>query len=270
MVKFPIYITSHGRPINQVAEDLKKEGLDYTIVVNKDQVKDYKKHHKNVMIGDKGHYGAYNSIFNKHKDGDFVWVLQDNGGSFRKPYTFKKAFEELETQTNKDTGMLGFKNGNFHFKHPKYTKNSFLLNFILHQVKDNIRADPKSLYFLEIDLLTNYIKNGLHSIRNNDIHLLSKVSGTYNIDGGGNSSLYLKNVSGLPKEQSDNLIKDLNKKQLRKIVDRTVVKNSTTAKDNMIKKFNIPLSFFRKGAKGQWGIVEGFFKKVDKLFNTNK
>ena len=91
------------------------------------------------------------------------------------------------------------------------------------------------MYFLEIDLLTNYIKNGLHSIRANDIHLLSKVSGTYNIDGGGNSSLYLKNVSGLSKEKSDNLIKDLNKDQLRKIVDRTVVKNSITAKNNMVK-----------------------------------
>lgn len=261
MVKFPIYITSKGRPDNEVSKDLKKEGLDYIIVVNKDEVNEYKKLHKNVMVGGKGHYGAYNSIFDKHKDGDFVWILQDNAGKFKNG--FKKSLSSLESQANKDTGMLGYKNLNFHFKHPKYTKNSFVINVILHQVKDNIRADPNTLYFLETDLLTNYIKNGLHSIRDNDIHLTSKKTFT-DLDGGGNTSLYLN-----PDNKKSNFIKDLNEKQKKKIVMDNLIKQSKKARDNMIKKYKLPLDYFKLGTDGRYGIVEGYFKKVDKLFNKN-
>jgi hypothetical protein len=230
MVKYPIYITSHKRPENEVAKELKRLNLDYTIVVNKDQVAEYKKHHKNVMVGNKGHAGAYNSILNKHKDGDFVWVIQDNAGDFKRPHTYKTALETLEKAVNKDIGMAGFRNMNFQWPWPTYTKNNMLLNVILHQVKDNIRADVKSLYFLEIDMLANYIINGLTNIRNNDIWLLSKKTATA--------------------------------KERQEIVDKKIMKMSIDAKKNMMKKFKLGEDMFRKRPNGTWNIAEGFFKKL--------
>lgn len=258
MVKFPIYITSKGRPENDTAKQLQKEGLDYIIIVNKDEVDDYKKFHKNVVVGDKGHYGAYNSALNRHKDGDFIWVLQDNAGKIKGGY--KRAFESLEKMATPETGMLGFRNANFHFKMPKYTKNSMIINAVLHQVVDGIRADPKSLHFLETDLLTQYMLKGYISIRNNDTHLTGSLNTANAFDGGGNTQLYLG--------QADP--NTLTKEQKKQIFLQRTRKQSREARNHMIKKYKLPKEMFKLADNGRYYMDKNYFRILDRVIKMRE
>ena len=239
MVKYPVYVISHKRPNPEQSSTTKylmKNNIPYTIVVAHNQVDTYKKFHKKVMGADGRQAESINEVLDKHKNGDLIWITDDDWGDFKRPYTYKTAFEEAEKNVNPNVALIGFRHTNFFLKLPKITHNSSLFSLLLVRVS-NIRYNPKNKYNMEFEFnIDNIIKGEKFNIRLNDIWVLTeKGKGLQNnLDGGGNTSRYL---AGNKKE-------DLSKEELEKIRRQTLIMLSRETMNAMKKKYDIKSEFF--------------------------
>ena len=111
-MKYPIFVVSSERPENNItADNLKKEKIDYIMVVPHNQVKEYKKHNKKVLGSTKGVYQAMNYCMRYARARKFkwCWILDDDIVKFYPPYNFKKAMTKAETYTIPQISVISFK-----------------------------------------------------------------------------------------------------------------------------------------------------------------
>ena len=214
--KYPVYVISKGRYEKRYTTDtLEKMGVDYKIVIEPQEFKQYNKYidEKNILIlpdeylnKNQGSIPSRNFIWEHSSKNGYKkhWILDDNmDGFFRWNYNVKKRinsgvfFRIMEDYTDRHTN-IGLSSPNYSYVPPSIdtNRNMIIVNsrcysFILvnNELLDNILEERwRGTYNEDTDLSLRVLDKGYSTFLFNNLLCGKKTSGT--MKGGNTDTIY--------------------------------------------------------------------------------
>lgn len=253
MVKYPVYVFSHKRADPNESSStkyLKKNNIPYNIVVAPNEVNEYKKYHKNVIVGKKGQSPNMNSILDKHKNGDWVWLMDDDWGDISKS-TYRNAMNTAEKYVHPKVGQIGFRHSNL-WAHtlPPVSHNAMMYNFSLVQVSP-VRYNKLNKFNNDFEFtIDNILQNDKINLKLNKFRVIQE-------------NKFQSHEGGRYKEYTAGMPQGLTPKQSKEYKDKVVEGYSVDSANRLKKKYNFKESAFEPRQNrdgGKW-----IFFNIDKM-----
>lgn len=210
--KYPIYIVSKGRYENPItAKSMLREGLDFKIVIEPQELNDYKKTipEKNILVTDfsnlgTGSYPARNFAWEDSKKNgfDFHFIFDDNIYDMRRLHKGERRRDSWEngikwltefTERYNNIGISGF---NYEMFATRQTKKPLVVNCHVYSgmmIRNSLPFRWRLKYNEDVDLCLNALDRGWCTVLFNAF-LIKKVSTTAKMKGGNQDELYKGNA----------------------------------------------------------------------------